>query len=69
MGRNIATVLGAGVGAFAGKEIEKQVNTKKRWDITVRMDNGSMQTVSSNTEPFWHAGDRVRLVDGRLQPV
>jgi outer membrane lipoprotein SlyB len=69
MGRNIATVLGAGVGAFAGKEIEKQVNTKKRWDITVRMDNGNYQTVSSNTEPFWHAGDRVRLVDGRLQPV
>lgn len=69
MGRNIATVLGAGVGAFAGKEIEKQVRATKRWDITVRMDNGTTQTVSSNAEPYWHAGDRVRLIDGRLQPV
>ena len=68
-GRSIMTVLGAAGGALAGKEIEKQHNATKRWDVTVRMDDGSHQTLSSPSLPYWHAGDRVRFVDGRLQPV
>ena len=35
----------------------------------MRLDNGGTQTVSSDSEPAWHAGDRVRLLDGRLQPA
>ena len=68
-GRSIMTLLGAAGGAFAGKEIEKQARGTKRWDITVRLEDGSYRTVPSTVEPFWHAGDRVRLVDGRLQPA
>ena len=68
-GRSIMTVLGAAGGALAGKEIEKQHNATKRWDITVRLDDGSHQTLSSQSLPYWHAGDRVRFLDGKLQPV
>jgi len=68
-GRSIMTVLGAAGGALAGKEIEKQHNATKRWDVTVRMDDGSYHTLSSPSLPYWHAGDRVRFLDGKLQPV
>jgi outer membrane lipoprotein SlyB len=68
-GRSIMTVLGAAGGALAGKEIEKQHNATKRWEVTVRLDDGSYQTLSSPSLPYWHAGDRVRFLDGRLQPV
>jgi outer membrane lipoprotein SlyB len=68
-GKKVMTVLGAAGGALAGKEIEKQANAKKHWEVTVRLDDGSYQTLSSPTQPYWHAGDRVRFLDGRLQPV
>src|SRR3989442_907462 len=45
-GRSIMTVLGAAGGALAGKEIEKQHNATKRWDVTVRMEDGSYHTPS-----------------------
>src|SRR5207302_1454096 len=62
-GRSIMTVLGAAGGALAGKEIEKQHNATKRWDVTVRMDDGSYRTLSSQSLPYWHAGNRVRFLD------
>ncbi|HXM82533.1 MAG TPA: glycine zipper 2TM domain-containing protein [Burkholderiales bacterium] len=68
-GKKVMTVLGAAGGALAGKEIEKQANAKKHWEVTVRLDDGSYQTLSSPAQPYWHAGDRVRFLDGKLQPV
>jgi len=68
-GRSIMTVLGAAGGALAGKEIEKQHNATKHWDVTVRMDDGSYRTLSSPSLPYWHAGNRVRFLDGKLQPA
>jgi len=69
MGRNVATVLGAAAGAFGGKEIEKQARATKSWEISVRLDDGSRQTISSPTAPYWHGGERVRYLDGRLTPA
>ena len=68
-GRTIATVLGAAGGAFAGKEIEQQARATKSWEITVRLDDGSYRTISSSSAPIWRGGERVRLIDGRLQPA
>ncbi len=68
-GRKILTVLGAAGGAYAGREIEKQARGTKRWEVDVRLDNGTQQTVMSEVAPSFNAGDRVRIVDGRLQPV
>jgi outer membrane lipoprotein SlyB len=65
----ILTVLGAAGGALAGKEIEKNVRATKHWEVVVRLDDGSTQTLKSDTAPYWHGGERVRLLDGRLQPA
>jgi len=69
MGKNIATVLGAAGGAYAGKEIEQKQRATKSWEITVRLDDGSYKTIDSPTAPFWHGGERVRLIDGQLRPA
>jgi outer membrane lipoprotein SlyB len=53
----------------AGHQIEKHARADKRWEIAVRLDDGSQQTVSSDVQPAWHAGDRVRLLDGKLLPI
>jgi hypothetical protein len=37
-----------------------------RYEIQVRMGDGSVKTLSSSTQPAWKAGDRVRLENGRL---
>lgn len=68
-GKRLVTILGAAGGAFAGHQVEKQVRAEKRWEIAVRLDDGSQRTLSSEAEPAWRAGDRVRLVDGKLQPA
>ena len=68
-GRTIATVLGAAAGALGGKEVEKRARATKHWEIVVRLDNGSTETLKSDTTPYWHGGERVRLLDGRLQPA
>ena len=65
----LVTVLGAAGGALLGNQIEKQARATKHWEMSVRFDDGTMQTMSSETQPFWHQGDRVRLLDGKLQPV
>jgi len=64
--RDIATVLGAVGGAFAGNHIEKSVKEAKRYDVQVRFDDGSTRTFSSDAPPAWHSGDRVRLQNGVL---
>ena len=66
-GKKILTVAGAAGGAYAGHQVEKQVRGTKRWEVTVRMDSGTLRTLSSESEPVWRAGDRVRLVNGRLE--
>jgi len=65
----LVTVLGAAGGALLGNQIEKTARATKHWELTVNFDDGSTQTVSSEAQPFWHQGDRVRLYEGKLQPV
>lgn len=64
--RDIATVLGAIGGAYAGNHIEKSIKESKRYDISVRFEDGSTRSFSSDTLPTWHVGDRVRLQNGLL---
>ena len=68
-GKGLVTILGAAGGAFAGHQIEQQARADKRWEIGLRLDDGSQRTLSSGTEPAWRAGDRVRIVDDKLQPA
>jgi outer membrane lipoprotein SlyB len=65
----LVTLVGAAAGAFLGNEAQKRQNATKHWELTVRFDDGATQTITSQAAPFWHQGDRVRLLDGKLQPV
>ena len=64
--RDIATLLGAVGGAYAGNHIEKSVKESKRYDVLVRFEDGSSRTFSSESVPAWQSGDRVRLQNGLL---
>ena len=68
-GNRIATVLGAVGGAFAGHQVERHARAEKRWETAVRLEDGSVRTISSETQPAWRAGERVRLLDGKLAPA
>jgi outer membrane lipoprotein SlyB len=67
--RKVLTVLGAAGGAYAGREIEKQARATKHWEIDLRRDDGASETVRSDVAPPYQPGERVRVVDGRLQPA
>jgi len=65
-GRTAATVAGAVGGAVAGNVIEgRRRADHETFRITVRLDNGSMQTVTQNNISDLRTGDRVRL-DGNF---
>jgi len=68
-GSKIVTVLGAAGGALLGNQIEKTARATKHWELSVRYDDGTTQVFNSDTQPFWHQGDRVRYYEGKLQPV
>jgi len=65
-GRTVFTVLGAIGGAFAGNEVEKRARTSTQYELTVRMDDGSLRTFHSASPYPWRSGDPVRVVDGSV---
>ncbi len=65
-GNTAATIVGAAGGAYAGHQVEKNVRKVFHYDISVRMDDGTLRTVSYEVEPGFRAGDKVRFIDGRL---
>jgi outer membrane lipoprotein SlyB len=66
-GRKAMTVLGAIGGGLAGHEIEKRAKSETVYEVKVRMEDGSLRTITQATEPA--AGSRV-IVDGQsLRPA
>ncbi|MYN20578.1 glycine zipper 2TM domain-containing protein [Rugamonas sp. FT107W] len=66
-GRTAATVAGAVGGAVVGNKVEENRNQpREQYQISVRMDNGDYRIVNQDSVYDLRAGDRVRLVDGRL---
>lgn len=65
--KTLARIAGAAGGAYAGHQIEKKVRSHKRFDVIVRMQAGGERTVSYDSAPSWRAGDRVKVVDGKLE--
>ena len=64
-GRTAMTVVGAGAGAYAGHELEKNMKRSVSYEIRVRMDDRSTRTFRS-TQPDVGVGQRVSVRDGRL---
>lgn len=64
-GRTAMTVVGAGAGAYAGNEVEKNMKKKVSYQIRVRMEDNSYRTFHS-AQPDVDVGQRVKVRDGRL---
>lgn len=60
-GKDIATIAGVVGGAFAGNAIEKNIKKTKRYDIVVKMEDGSERTVSQVTDPLLTSGQKVKI--------
>ena len=70
-GNTVATVAGAAGGAYVGHELENRQQQQRTADVyrfTVRMEGGSYQTLTQNTNGGFRVGDRVRIDNGYLQP-
>jgi outer membrane lipoprotein SlyB len=63
-GNTAATIAGAGVGAYAGNQVEKNAKKKSYYVVSVRLDNGRHQSVTQGARPGVHEGDRVKIVNG-----
>jgi outer membrane lipoprotein SlyB len=65
-GNTAMTILGAAGGALAGNEIEKNVKQRHAYRVTVRMDDGSVRTLSQSSPPTVEVGEHVRVVNGAV---
>ncbi len=65
-GRDALTILGAIGGGFAGHQAEKSYRTVKSYEVMVRMEDGSLRSIPSATQPNWRAGDRVKVEGGSI---
>jgi len=63
-GNTVATIAGAGVGALAGNQVEKNAKKKSYWVVNVSLDSGKKQSVTSSSKPDFRQGDRVKILDG-----
>lgn len=63
-GNTVATIAGAGVGAYAGNQVEKSQKKSTYWAVAIRMDNGTTRNFTYTNKPAVNEGERVKLVDG-----
>ena len=71
-GSRAGTAVGAVVGAVAGHQIERKAREHKKYEITVRMNDGSTKALTdeSGNQVSWKSGDKVRVgTDGVIRPI
>ena len=60
-----APIIGTGTTVQDGRKSPKQTS----WKVTVRYDNGQYATFDQSDEPSVRKGDKVRVAEGRVQPL
>jgi outer membrane lipoprotein SlyB len=71
-GSRAGTAVGAVVGAVAGHQIERKAREHKKYEISVRMNDGSTKAITdeSGNPVSWKSGDKVRVgADGAIRPI
>jgi len=64
-GKSVATVLGAVGGGVAGNEVEKRARATTVYQVKVRMDDGSLRTLTQSTAPT--VGQKVTVEGSTLR--
>jgi outer membrane lipoprotein SlyB len=62
-GRTAMTVVGAGAGAYAGHEVEKNMNKAVNYQVRVRMSDGTLRTFYEAAQPALAIGQKVRVTE------
>jgi len=55
-------ILGAVAGGIIGNRIENQANNRPGFEITVRLDNGELRSITQLADEAFRPGERVRLL-------
>ncbi|MBL8515509.1 MAG: glycine zipper 2TM domain-containing protein [Betaproteobacteria bacterium] len=66
-GKDVATVAGAAGGAYVGHQMEKKSKTKTEYQVLVKMEEGNTRTFTFGSESQFRVGDKVKIVNGKLQ--
>jgi len=65
-GNTAATIVGAGAGAYAGNEVEKNAKTKTQYQVVVKLETGESRTFTYKAATAYKVGDRIKIVDNKL---
>ncbi len=68
-GRTVAQIAGAVGGAYAGRALEGRARNTAHYEVLVRLNNGSAQTISFAAQPSFKVGDKVKLNAGVITPA
>lgn len=60
-GKTAATVIGGVGGAVAGHQAERYIRKTTKWEIIVRMEDGSAREFDVDAQPVWRVGDKVKV--------
>jgi len=55
-------VVGAVAGAIIGSHVENKANNRPGFEITVRLDNGELRSITQLADEMFQPGERVRLL-------
>lgn len=69
MGNTVQTVPMVRIDKEGAKRVPPQSAALKAWEVTVRYDSGSFDSVTLDSEPQFKIGDRVRLRENLLEPL
>ena len=65
-GKDLATIAGALGGAYAGNRVQNNLGKTMQYNVVVRLENGSLQTVTLAADPAVKTGDRVKVENGAI---
>ena len=65
-GNTAATIVGAGAGAYAGHQVEKNQKTTTSYQVVVKMEDGKSRTFNFSKETSYRVGDKIKVVEGKL---
>ena len=68
-GRTIATIAGVIGGAMLGNHVEKSNKQSTTYKTTVRFEDGTSRVITTPGDPGLIEGQRVRMVNGAIQPI
>lgn len=65
-----AGIVGAVAGAAIGSHLEANMNNRKGFEITVKLDNGELRAITQEADEMFRPGEQVRLLSsGRTTRV